>query len=461
MTSIIVPGEGIAEFLPLGISLYDTVSKLRSSDYKMSIAYSGKKYLESPILVTLPTLGIRLTFLSSQGQELQLIEILNFDMLELLYNGQKLNEILFFEVPEEGLENPKRNQVQKQVVPPCLKVIYNKIFGPTYPGVLNLEKKTYMLSYPGISLNFEIKLKELLAKLASISDSNQVLSKLANWDVAPDIPCLSMAIYNGKDYANFLKELKAKTLSRAAAASSVEKISVTLSTGEIQISFPTVAGVVKAPQTLKIGVSTQQDVLRILGPPDAYFNKFDSRLLIHKHLKSETTTPSEKAGFVYKFHNYFRLGMDLLYNLNPNMTKGGVLEKVVLHNGGIAESLDFMQWNKCNWEIRWNTTSKSQVDSSMYFHEFGNAFIQEISTHKTDPVLLNRNESEITKDEDLEILHVAENGKELAHTLSSESIGSKPSNEFKTWGQSKLYGYDHCIWEVLESNNCVSNVTIY
>lgn len=99
----------------------------------------------------------------------------------------------------------------------------------------------------------------------------------------------------------------------------------------------------------------------------------------------------------------------------------------------------------------------------MYFHEFDQDFLEAISTYKTEPVLLNRNESEITRDEDLEIVHVAANGKlDLSgQGLSTESIGSKPSNEFKTWGQSKLYGFDRCIWEVIESNNCISNVTIY
>ncbi|KAF3986421.1 hypothetical protein FT663_04551 [Candidozyma haemuli var. vulneris] len=462
MTSIISPGEGFTGFLHLGISLYDTVAKLRASDYKMKIAYSSRKYLESPILVTLPSLGLRLTFSSSSGQELRLIEVMNFEMLKLSYNGQALNEIQFYEAPEpeDALEKPP---LQKSVVPPCLKVIYNKIFGPTYPGILDLEKKTYVLSYPGISFKFVIRSKELLAKLSSIEDDNQILSKLANWDVAPDIACQSLAIFSGKDFTSFLDDLKKETVSRAAEASSIEKFIVTLETGDIEVAFFNNNGAARPKENLKLGVSTQQDVLRILGPPDAYFNKFDSRLLIHKHLKTATAAPCERVGSVYKFHNYFRLGIDLLYNLNPNEKVGGVLEKVVLHNGGIVESLDFMQWNKCNWKIRWNAQSKSAVDSSLYFHEFSSSFLKEISTHKTDPVLLNRNESEITRDEDLEILHVTENGKsDLSTQMSStESIGSKPSNEFKTWGQSRLFGYDRCIWEVIESNNCVSNVTIY
>lgn len=464
MTSNISPGEGIAGFLHLGTLLFDTISKLKSSDCKMQIAYSSQKYIESPILVTLPSMGLRLSFLNLQSQELQLIEVLNFHMLKLSYNGQALNEIQFFEVPEEP-DALEKAPMQKQVTLPCLKVIYNKIFGPTYPGVLNLEKKSYVLSYPGISFKFEIRLKELLAKLASIEDNNQILSKIANWDVAPDIPCVSLAIFRGKDITSFVQSLRTGLTEKGNAeldrAISVEKFKVRLEPGEIDVFYPPVGENTGKKETLKLGVSTQQDALRVLGPPDAYFNKFDSRLLIHKHLKT-AKAPSERAGAVYKFHNYFRLGIDLLYNLNPNDKVGGVLEKIILHNGGIAESLDFMQWNKCNWEISWDSKTGSKVDSSMYFHEFDKTFLLEIGNGKTAPVMLNRNESEITRDEDLEILHVTDNGKlDLTQTLSNDSIGSKPSNEFKTWGQSRLYGYDRCIWEVIEANNCVSNVTIY
>ncbi|KAM3122491.1 hypothetical protein CJJ07_000749 [Candidozyma auris] len=465
MTSTIVPGEGFADFLYLGTSLYDTVATLKSTNHPMQIAYSARKYLESPILITIPTLGLRLTFSSAQCQELQLIEVLNFDMVKFAYNGQQLNEISFIEAPEEsGPETGGMRPLQKSVEPPCLKVIYNKIFGPTHPGTLDLAKKSYTLSYPGICFKFTIESRELLSKLAGLKDDNQILSKLANWDVAPDIPCRALTIFNGKSFDTFLTNLKENTASRTGSLSSRGKITVMLSTREILIDFPEVNGTKRASETLLLGVSTQQDALRILGPPDAYFNKFDSHLLIHKHLKKEASSPPcERAGVVYKFHNYFRLGIDLLYNLNPSESSGGVLEKIVLHNGGIVESIDFMHWNNCNWEIRWNRESQAKVTSAMYFHEFDQDFLEAISTYKTEPVLLNRNESEITRDEDLEIVHVAANGKSdlSGQGSSTESIGSKPSNEFKTWGQSKLYGFDRCIWEVIESNNCISNVTIY
>lgn len=468
-SAAIIPGEGVNRTLMLGNSLYHTISRLKELKQQLKIAYASQKYLEMPILVTLPNLGVRLMFESSRNQELVLIEVLNFEHLKLTYNGDLLNDIIYTNPSEEELHTSSGLDAfrdRKQVLLPKLKEIYNKIFGPTYPGKLNLEKKTYVLCYPGIAFKFRIELRELLAKLANLSDKNDILSKLTNWDRAFDIPCESVAIFKGEDYDAFHRRLRETSRlekplpAQKATQLSIEKVSVLLENGAAEIKF--VAENETPPATIIIGKTTQQDILRLLGPPDAYFNKFDSRLLIHKHLKS-VSLDSENSGSVHKFHNYFRHGVDFLYNLNPPQQGGGMLEKIIIHNGGIAESLDFMQWNKCNWEIIANADGQEKkVDSSMYFSEFSDDFLSAIKNDKAGPVLLNRNESEITNDDDLEIIQVQELDKQVLFSQSSsELLDSKPSNEFKTWGQLKLYGYNRCIWEVIETNNCVSSVTIY
>lgn len=468
MAAAIIPGEGLNHTLKLGNSLHFTVNRLKELNQPLKIAYTSQRFLDTPILVTLPKLGVRLMFESSRNQELVLIEVLNFDHLKLSYNGALLNDIVYKTPSTDelvGSSDVLGLWDRKQVLPPKLKEIYNKIFGPTYPGVLNLEKKTYVLSYPGISFKFHLELAELLAKLANLSDKNDILSKLTNWDHAHDIPCESVAIFKGEDYYDFHRRLCAMSRhqvslpAQKATQLSVEKVSVNLETGKAHFTF--LAENEAPPATITIGETTQQDILRLLGPPDGYFNKFDSRLLIHKHLKG-VSTERENSGSVQKFHNYFRHGIDFLYNLNPPLQGGGMLEKIILHNGGITESLDFMQWNKCNWEI---TTERDnhvmKVDSLMYFHEFSTEFLDAIKNGKACPVLLNRNESEITNDEDLEIVQVPEVEKHVLFSQSTELIDSKPSNEFKTWGQLKLYGYNRCIWEVIETNSCVSSVTVY
>lgn len=465
----IIPGEGINRTLMLGNSLYDTISRLKALNQPLKIAYAGQKYLEMPILVTLPKLGVRLMFESSGNQQLVLIEVLSFDYLKLTYNGDLLNDIIYTTPSSEELStSPSLDDSlldRKQVLPPNLKEIYNKIFGPTYPGKLNLDKKTYVLNYPGIAFKFRLELRDLMGKLAALSDENDILSKLTNWDHAQDVPCDSVAIFRGEDYDSFCKNLLEGAHSKQVhpphtSQLSIEKVSVNLEAGTASLKF--VSESETPPSTITIGKTTQQDILRLLGPPDAYFNKFDSRLLIHKHLKSVNPEDSN-SGLVHKFHNYFRHGLDFLYNLNPPQHGGGVLEKIIIHNGGIAESLDFMQWNKCNWEVVAHKDGHAvKVDSSMYFNQFSDEFLDAIRHDKAGPVLLNTNESEITNDDDLEIIPVHGLDRQVIFDQSSsELVNSVPSNEFKTWGQLKLYGHNRCIWEVIETNSCVSSVTIY
>lgn len=459
MSSVaILPGQGINKSLVLGNSLYNTITKLNELNQRLKIAYSSENYLATPILVTLPDLGVRLMFESNDTQQLVLIEILNFDHMKLTYNGNLLNDILYSTPSNDELTSSSGLDLlkdRKQVMLPKLKEIYHKIFGPTFPGELNLQKQTYTLSYPGIAFKFRLELRELVAKLSLLTNENDILSKLTNWDKAHEIPCESVAIFKGDDYRSFFKLLqKAKVPQMADLA--IEKVSVTLSDGTAKLKFKD-----QPPATITIGKLTQQDILRLLGPPDGYFNKYDSRLLIHKHLEAAQMT-GPNSGFVHKFHNYFRHGMDFLYNLNPPHQGGGVLEKIVLHNGGIADSLDFMQWNKCNWEMRALAETDEVVNSSMAFYEFSRDFLEEIDHDKTGPVCLNRNESEITNFDDLEVIYAQDLDKQVLFAqLLLSLVDSKPSNEYKTWGQLSLYGCKRCIWEIIETNNCVSRVTIY
>lgn len=455
----ILPGEGIENEFILGNSLYDTVSRMKDLNERMRIAYGSKNYLDTPILVMLANLGVRLMFHSSGNQELMLIEILDFSCRKLCYKGTFLNDIIYsYPSDEELCDTSQIPTRKKQVLPSTLKQIYNKIFGPTFPGNLDRERRSYVLSYPGIAFRFKINLDELLLRLENVEDSNNILSILTNWDVAADIPCQSFAVYKGESYGEFHKCLQ--TLSRSnlvdysksAVGLRVKKILVNLSKGTADIERD-LDGPLPAA-TIKIGDTTQQDIIRLLGPPDASFNKFDSRLLIHKHLKGMGTA-SEKSGSVYKFHNYFRYGVDFLYNLNAAQQSSGVLEKIIIHNGGIAESLDFMYWNKCDWTVSHGEgTSQVAVDSSMYFGDFSAEFLDRVDTTKNGPVLLNRGESEIVGSDEVEFVQAKEITN--ANPVELENVGA-----CKTWGQLKLYGFDRCIFEVVGSNDCISSVTVY
>lgn len=451
----IVPGEGIESAVILGSSLYDTVCKMKELNQPIKIAYGAKNYLDTPILVTLPELATRLMFHSSGNQELMLIEVLDFSCRKLCYKGTYLNDIVYTYSSDEELLGSTCIPACKKQVPPTLKQIYNKIFGPTFPGILDCKRRSYVLSYPGIAFRFKINLDDLLRRLDGVSDSNDILSILTNWEIAADIPCESLAIYQGESYDEFHRRLKALSRSnltdyKCAKGFRVSQILVNLARGTADIERDLDGPLPTA--TVKIGETTQQDVVRLLGPPDACFNKFDSRLLIHKHLKAIGTS-SEKSGAVYKFHNYFRFGVDFLYNLSAAQQSGGVLEKIILHNGGIAESLDFMHWNKCDWTIYAQGGMSAAVNSAMYFGEFGADFFEMVDKTKSGPVLLNRGESEIVGSDEVEFVQADEIGR-------SDVGDAKNDRTCKTWGQLKLYGFHRCIFEVV-SNGCVSSVTVY
>ncbi|CAK7901454.1 hypothetical protein CAAN1_11S03004 [[Candida] anglica] len=493
----IVPGEGIGNSIQLGDTLYSIINKFQQKDHKMKIIYSDKEYLETPLVVILPSLGVRLTFENCNQQELLVIEIISFEFIKIVYNNFHLNEIrhsaddgfLTIEAngdeggSEEEVENFQKTSSQEVLVkPPTLHQIYNKIFGPTYPG--KLVDDCYILSYPGISFRFKILSQDLQDEVSKVSlNENSLLSQLLNWDKVDDIVCESLAIFNGDSWDEFFKSFKQYLLTKKKTKVSerfngsklipkISKLIVNLSERDIKIILNSNKDMTKTSEfTIKIGETTQQEILNILGPPDDYFNKFDCRLLIHKHLKQSLSisnggsSDTISGNSIDKFHNYFSLGLDFLYDLNPESKKShnstGILKKVVIHNGGVTKSLDFMRWNKCNWEIHTGKDGVGSdicVNSSMYFKDIPSAFFSTLNSQVIRPVLLNRNEAEFI-DNDLDIINV--NEVPAHHSKPGRNSNEKRTNQVKTWGQSKLYGGKYCIWEVVDSIGCITCVTIY
>ncbi|KAK6200977.1 uncharacterized protein RJT21DRAFT_85714 [Scheffersomyces amazonensis] len=479
------PGEGLGNYIKLGASMYTIMKYLDKFNYKLRISYSNTDFLNVPILVNVVDLGIRLTFSNHKDQLLELIEISDFNnkqgrngsrkLLKLVYNGISLNEI---ESNSNNTSNNNNTASSNSLSSnstlhtllskgPNLKSIYNKIFGPTYPGVFNRDTGSYILSYPGISFKFVITNEELINKTHGQGD-DQVLSILLNWDDNSDIICSSIALHKGKSWSQFKLKKDSSVYSETSSQSNVQTVSglkFYLDEGKIVVDVKGYKGDVNKTKSFDILLSktTQQEILNILGPPDDYFNKFDSRLLIHKHLSNNeedheldnTALDSDTDLSHFKFHNYFKYGIDILYDLNNgNSSSSGMsatVKKVIAHNGGLTESLNFMKWNRCSWEISTkNNDEEIKIDSSMYFKDLP------IQFRSLTPVLLNRHESEYI-DNELDIIDFP--------TTNQEEVKKEEDTEFgmkvKTWGQSKLYGYERCIIEVINSNGCISSVTVY
>lgn len=500
----IVPGEGVGSSIRLGESFYRLVTQLNKFKYKMKIVYSNRKYLDTPITIILPELGLRLLFNAHDRQELILIEVIEFEFVRFTYNGINLNEIsdVSMDVYSNVFTGKNRNEghsisvletdanihSKRMVKAPTLKQVYNKIFGPTYPGRLSKDLKSYTLSYPGIAFRFGLHHSELIGKVKKLDDENDengILSILLNQGGNKDVLCESFVIFSGSSWEEFYQQsLKVqikkfdhvKELGYHWPSNSIriELVKINLKQGAIKIIYQASEKSRVEECVIRIGETSQQEILNVLGSPDDYFNKFDSRLLIHNQL-SHSLKIDLNDNSIYKFHNYFRYGMDFLYDLNPNSPKGtGVLKKLILHNGGLAQSLDFMRWNQCRWEILSGQNVSDQdnfqsldgltANSSMLFEEIPEEFLKQVNEGgNIRPVLLNRYEAELT-DNDIEVISSEEVSDDalidVAHSRDSNSSEEK-NIKSKTWGQSKLYGCSRCIWEVIDSNNCISAVTIY
>lgn len=440
ISQTIKPGQGLND-LKLNDSLYLVINQLKHE--KINLIYSKHDYLNTPITIEMKQWGIHLVFINDK---LKLISIKKFlpppprvtgdegDWTDPLEETNRAFNYIYNNINLNNLTNGI-----------TLKLIYNKIFGPTYPG--KIVDKSYLLNYPGIAFKFDI------SNIAI--DGNLNLEALLN--SPQEFVCQEIFLFTENSFDEFLKRLQNKDTNsvstKSATGSTNEfKLKVNVKRGLIQLIVDSVV------HDIEIGKTNQQEILNILGPPNDAFNKFDSRLLIHNKFFKHLKLGNHSVNSFLKFNNYFNLGIDFLYDLNNN----GKLVKIILYNGNLIESNHFGHWNKCNYEIYLGINStkthpfseedyKTTCDD--YFHEIPQQFFDQTTETTstapephpagtpgfkgtTNPIILNRAESELIN---LDVI---------------------PINETNNWGQSKLYCYDHCIWEVL-NNDCISCVTIY
>ncbi|ODV61875.1 uncharacterized protein ASCRUDRAFT_138779 [Ascoidea rubescens DSM 1968] len=454
----IVPAQGLG-FIKLGSSLFYILNKLSlspssaSTNIAIKLASSKKALFETPIVLYIKNFGLRLLF-DPITQLLILIEIINF---------KNLNSLTY-----TYYSNKKYHSLNKNNKNPSFNLIYNKIFGPTYPGKIysNNNQFIYILNYPGISFSFNLNdkfIKNLkihnINKLSS-KDHERIVSVLSN-DSNNQFECTSLILY----YPNFLKtwdnvlksifnnhlknsftiaqkQLKSINLLQfqnqlpldtkvpfnflpfITTNNKIIRIDIDLLNGNLRLNFrfPTKDssnsttytdkntisddnGLLNNFFVLEIGKSFQQDILFNLGPPDSTYLKIDSRYDIYnnapnsfpnkknpmpnnnnqsENINLDTSIDNNNINPIFPnnkiFHNYFRYGFDLLYDVNN--IKGSVLKKIIIYNN-LPNSLFFQKYNKVNWIMKgydtnnnthrnWDWTlnpSKNLATSEMYFYE--------------------------------------------------------------------------------------------
>lgn len=385
----LVPGSSAGLFC-LSTSLYATLRLLAANHHHYKVAYSQTHLLQTPIVVSVPGLFTRLTF-DPCWHRCVLIEV-------VLHNSPTPPTVAY------NLHHITPN--------PSFPKIYNHVFGPTFPGYFSASD-TYVLSYPGIVFQFDTG----GVMEGTVGEPCDLLLEPVDHS---KVRCSTIGIHRGENWKEWVgcwKELllgEPPLVANAFGAVLDLPQSVKINPRDGKVSLEGVDGSV----TLHLNSTTQQEALRVLGPPDEVFRKpKDSRILIQ-----QTNVPGV-------CHNYFLKGVDLVYDTAQSPA---VLVKAVFHLDAV-EAVDFGRWSKCRWEMV--NIGNAPATLEMYFDQLPELVVGK----RENPVFLDRNALEFV------------NTMEMVDGMDGEEVA---------WGQTRLYGHGRCVWEVLGSG-VVTGVTVF
>ncbi|KAJ5557979.1 hypothetical protein N7535_009472 [Penicillium sp. DV-2018c] len=267
----IYPGKGLG-FITLGASLHNVLTRVKSYPQTypaIDLAYSSTDPLRRPVVLQLPSNGLRLRF-DGPDQRLRLIEVLDFARVNLVYKSQDVVK------GGKSAEQPVSSHG------PSFRHVYNRLFGPSYPGeyVPPADQSpygTYVLSYPGIAFTFPLQ-------HSAWSDQCDFVALLSS---SAALPATAMSIFQGSSWP----EARAKIFtqppqyprssaligkSRDSLADEIEEWHI-LGAGKLQVVRRT-----GSLLNITLGETTPQDLIADFGPPDAIYRKNDRRISIHR-----------------------------------------------------------------------------------------------------------------------------------------------------------------------------------
>ena len=402
-----------------------------------------------------------------------------------------------------------------QSVGPLFRHVYNKLFGPTYPGEYippgssSEAYGTYVLSYPGVSFSFPLKHN-------AWSEQADFVSLLSS---SAALAATSMSIFHGASWPETRSTLFTKPppyprsialsgRNKDFAPTEVELVSVQ---GDGTLEFMRKGS---TPFVMVLGKTTPQDLVTELGPPDAVFRKSDTRITIHgvsaaatseqpgnssssrAHSKdshhssplsctgeSDSDLPSvslEDRPLVNPecFYNYFHHGFDALVSFpgtrsptvpgsndvdTPYSTGSNlVVTKIMLH-ANAPGSHSFNRHRRSRWTIDMGPAVATPVfHSEMTFEEISNGLKGIWTGTKRDDqeseamrrgMVLNRGWGE-SPGSSVELLGGFGDG------VLSRKLGSSADESASGLGNTQLFGFPGLLFEVLK-NGWVSCLTVY
>ncbi|PUU74074.1 hypothetical protein B9Z19DRAFT_485149 [Tuber borchii] len=461
-TAQIQPSKALG-FLVLGSSVYDVLSRLRAQHRifpSISVIYDSTVPLASPIVVMLDSNGLRLRF-DGPDQRLRLIEVLDFQKSRLSYNSGELTR------PGTGAGGP------------TFRSIYNKLFGPTYPGEYMEDQSVYVLSYPGVAFSFPIN-KEAWKEGADF------VSVLSSSDAQP---ASSMAIFAGSSWLEARSDLFTRPVQNPRL-SLVNGASARLSSANDEVEFVKFRDENKVeiirrhsqPFWITLHSTTPQDLITELGPPGAIYRKHDHRLSIHRtrslsggvngrgHQDDTDDTEPEDAQSDDEedvsdvsatsnsdyFYNYFHHGMDIFISATRSSSHP-VATKVILH-GNVPGSFEFQRYRRARWSIELSASTKKEKElrlhSEMGFDE-ALPLLRERFGEGQRPMPLNRGSD--SPSSSCELLGGWEDNESAADKVDVKGV---PGGNESTFGNTELYGFPGFIFEV-QRNKAISSLTVF
>lgn len=493
----IQPNRGIG-WITLGASLHAVLTRLKSQPQfypQIDLAYSASEPIAEPIVLTLNANGLRLRF-DGPDQRLRLIEIIDFSKTTFTYKNTEL-------VRRQG---PSADTVDSYVSGPSFKHLYNRLFGPSYPGEYlpsnsGDSKGIYVLSWPGLAARFSLREN-------SWSEKADFVSLLSSTAASP---ATSLAIFSGSSWSEVRDSLYTKrpllprslthaTRPNESLPDEIEEV-VIHGGGRLELfrrSSP--------PLMITLYEDTPQDLVAELGPPDAIFRKSASGLSIHAggagtknrhysmssnadpHLpeqdqssnksytdESENETSnlddSQDEDVCEQFYNYFHHGFDVLISSPAKTTTNGrgsnsvdfVATKVFLH-GNIPGSYSFNRHRRCRWRIELDDNGHPlALTSEMKFSEVSDV-LKDIhhDTYKNEEdrkrmqrgMMLNRGWGVDSPESSIELLGGFEEG------VSSRDNTKAVGGSIPSMDNTELFGFPGLLFEVLK-NDTISCLTVY
>ena len=475
---------------------------------KLDLSYSSSEPVIQPVVLTLPSNGIRMRF-DGPDQRLRLIEILDFTKAAPSYKNTEL--VRRFKSSNDGTVEQEQPQSG-----PTFRHVYNRLFGPSYPGEYvppsptdDLGLGTYVLSYPGVAFSFPLQ----HSKWVSNADFVTLLSSSAA------MPATSMAIFHGSSWSEARSDLftRQPQLPRSISMTGRSKDLVADEIEEVRICG---AGRLEFMQrtspvfVVYLSKTTPQDLVAELGPPDAIYRKSDSKIAIHgEQAISEVdnasanlqtvlrgsngignTNPPESGGQVGVdvsdsssmpfecFYNYFHHGFDALIsyptetsppfpdlpaatdNREAGSTSDLVVTKILLH-GNVPGSYPFNRHRRSRWIIDTGGPEYEILNSEMPFDDLSGA-LKKVWRHSYASaeeekslqrgMVLNRGWGE-SPESSLELLGGWE---ESAGTRLPNPESSSLTDGVHGLGNTELFGFPGMLFEVLK-NGTVSCLTVY